>query len=64
MQTESETRKYVDCREYDSASGCSLRISGTEADVLVVAISHAISSHGYRGSEELRLVLRAALKNE
>jgi hypothetical protein len=64
MQTEIGSRKYIDCREYDSASGCSLRLSGTEADVIVAAIAHAVASHGYRGSEELRLVLRGALKNE
>jgi hypothetical protein len=57
-------RKYLDCREFNSLGGCSLRISGTETEVLAAAVEHAVSAHGYRGWEELRLVLRAALRNE
>jgi hypothetical protein len=41
-----------------------LRISGTETEVLAAAVEHAVSAHGYRGWEELRTVLRAALKDE
>jgi len=57
-------RKYIDCREFDSKGGCSLRISGTEAEVVAAAMEHAVSAHGYRGWDELRIVLRAALKDE
>jgi hypothetical protein len=64
VPTKLRTRKYIDCREFDSKSDCTLRISGTEAEVLTAAVEHAVSSHGYRGWEELRLVLRAALKDE
>lgn len=59
-----ETRKYIDCREFNRAGSCSLRISGTEAEVLTAAVEHAVSSHGFRGWEELRLVLRVALRSE
>jgi hypothetical protein len=59
-----ETRKYIDCREFNRSGSCSLRISGTEAEVLAAAVEHAVSAHGFRGWEELRLVLRAALKSE
>lgn len=29
---------------------------------MAAALEHAVSAHGYRGSEEFRLVLRAAAK--
>ncbi len=57
-------RKYLDCREFDSRGSCSLRISGTESEVLAAAVEHAVSAHGYRGWDELRLVLRGALRDE
>ncbi len=64
MPTKLRTRKYIDCREFDSRGNCSLRISGSETEVLDAAVEHAVSAHGYRGWEELRLVLRSALKDE
>jgi Protein of unknown function (DUF1059) len=64
MSTTLTTRKYIDCREFNSQSGCALRISGGENEVLAAAVEHAVSAHGYRGWEELRVVLRAALKTE
>jgi predicted small metal-binding protein len=62
--TANRARKYIDCREFNRSGSCSLRISGTEAEVLAAAVEHAVSAHGFRGWEELRLVLRAALKSE
>jgi predicted small metal-binding protein len=64
MSTELGTRKYIDCREFDYYSGCSLRISGTEDEVIAAAVEHAVSSHGYSGGEELRMVLRVALRSD
>jgi len=58
------TRRYIDCREMPSENNCSLRISGTEDEVLAVAVQHAVAAHGHRGSDELRMVLRGALKDE
>lgn len=58
------TRTYFDCRAFDPRSGCSLRFSGTQNDVLAAVFAHAVSSHGYRGSEELLMVLRGALRDE
>jgi Protein of unknown function (DUF1059) len=55
---------YIDCREFDPHGDCTLRISGTEREVLSAALEHAVSAHGYRGRQELNLVLRAALKEE
>jgi hypothetical protein len=64
MSAQARARKYFDCHEFDRHGDCSLKLSGTEAEVLAAALEHAISSHGYRGWEDLRTVLRAALKDE
>ena len=61
MQT--ETRKYIDCREFPSESNCSLAISGTEAEVLKAASEHAVSSHGHKAGPELEDALRSSLRN-
>lgn len=57
-------RKYVDCREFPSEKNCTLKISGTEEEVLSVAAAHAITSHGHGDTPELREQLRAALRTE
>jgi len=64
VHTKTETRRYLDCREFNRHGQCSLRLAGTQEEVVAAALEHAVSAHGYRGSEELRLVLRAALKDE
>ena len=40
-------RKSIDCRDYPSEKNCSLKISGTEEDVLATAVQHAASVHGH-----------------
>ncbi len=57
------TRKYVDCREVPSEKNCSLRIEGTEDEVLGVATWHAISDHGHADSPELRQLVQEALQD-
>ncbi|MEO9170131.1 MAG: DUF1059 domain-containing protein [Candidatus Baltobacteraceae bacterium] len=57
-------RKYVDCREFPSESNCSLRISGTETEVLAAAAEHAISAHHHSDAPELREQLRHSLREE
>jgi predicted small metal-binding protein len=57
-------RKYIDCRDHPSEKNCSLRISGTEEEVLDAAVQHAVSVHGHRESAELRQELRSMLKDE
>jgi predicted small metal-binding protein len=64
MSTKFGTRKYIDCGEFPSDTNCSLKISGTEDEVLAAAVQHAVSSHGHSDSEELRTSLRGALKSE
>jgi predicted small metal-binding protein len=57
-------RKYVDCREMPSESGCSLYISGTEEEVVQAAAQHAASVHGHEDTPEFREELRGALRDE
>ncbi len=57
-------RKSIDCRDYPSEKNCSLKISGTEEEVLDVAVQHAVSAHGHRNSAELRGEIRSLLKDE
>ncbi|WP_372509368.1 DUF1059 domain-containing protein [Streptomyces humicola] len=58
------TRKVVDCRDYPSESHCSLAISGDEEEVVRAATEHAISVHHHPDSPELRIQIRASLKDE
>jgi hypothetical protein len=55
-------RKSIDCREYPSESGCTLRIEGTEEEVLEAAVSHAVVHHGHTENSELREQIRTLLK--
>ena len=56
-------RKSIDCRDYPSERNCSLRISGTEEEVLDAAVQHAVSAHGHKNSPELREQLKTLLKD-
>jgi predicted small metal-binding protein len=58
-----QKRKSVDCREYPSEKGCTLRISGTEDEVLDAAVQHATSVHGHENTAEFREQLRGMLKD-
>ena len=55
-------RKSIDCRNYPSESGCTLRIEGSEDEVLDAAVNHAIAKHGHPDSPELRDEIRKLLK--
>jgi predicted small metal-binding protein len=57
-------RKSIDCRDYPSDKNCSLKISGTEEEVLDAAVQHAVSAHGHENSSELREAIRGLLKDE
>jgi len=58
-----EKRKIIDCRLYPSERNCSLAISGTEEEVLTVAVRHAVQEHGHPDTPELRQELKALLKD-
>lgn len=65
MQTATSTpRKSIDCRLYPSANHCSLKISGTEDEVLTAATQHAVAAHGHAPTPALREELRQLLKDE
>ena len=57
-------RKMIDCGTFPSESKCTLKISGTEEEVLKAAREHAVSSHGHKDGPELVAGLRQALTDE
>lgn len=57
-------RTFIDCREFPSESKCSLKISGTEDEVLLAAVEHAVMSHGHQRTPELREQLRGGMHEE
>jgi predicted small metal-binding protein len=56
-------RKSIDCRDYPSEKNCSLKMSGTEQEVLDAAVEHAVSAHGHENSSELRDQIKSMLKD-
>jgi predicted small metal-binding protein len=56
-------RKSIDCRDHQSEKNCSLKISGTEHEVLDAAVQHAVSAHGHKNAPELRDQLKSMLKD-
>jgi len=57
-------RKTIDCRQFPSDSGCTVAITGTEEEVLKVAVRHAVEEHGHQNTPELRAQLRSMLKDQ
>jgi len=57
-------RKYIDCREMPSESGCDLTMSGSEQHVLDAAVIHAVTAHGHEDTPQLREEIGAMLKEE
>jgi predicted small metal-binding protein len=57
-------RKSIDCRDYPSEKNCSLKISGTEEEVLDAAVEHAASVHGHQNTPELRGQIKQMLRDE
>jgi len=57
-------RKFIDCRNNPSEKNCSLKSSGTEDEILDIAVQHAVASHGHPNTPELREELRSLLQNE
>ena len=60
----TSVRKFVDCREYPSENNCTLKISGTENEVLDAAVQHAVASHGHQDGPELREMIKSGLREE
>lgn len=58
------SRKMIDCRRMSSERNCSVAISGTEEEVLTIAVRHAIEEHGHDDTPELREKMRQGLMDE
>jgi hypothetical protein len=59
-----EPRKIIDCRNFPSDKNCTIAISGTEEEVLDLAVLHAVTAHGHQETAELREQIRSMLKDE
>lgn len=59
-----EPRKVIDCRNFPSEKNCTIAISGTEEEVLDLAVLHAVTVHGHQQTPELRKQIRSMLKDE
>ena len=57
-------RESIDCRDYPSEKNCSLKISGTDEEVVDAAVQHAVSAHGHGETPELREQIKSMLKDE
>jgi hypothetical protein len=57
-------RKFIDCREMPSESGCDIAMSGSEDHIMEAAVNHAVTAHGHQDTPELREQLRGALRDE
>ena len=56
-------RKFVDCREQPSESGCTVAISAdSEEEVVDAAVQHAVAVHQHEDTSEFREQLRGAVK--
>jgi uncharacterized protein DUF1059 len=58
------TRKVIDCRKFPTEKPCSIAISGTEEDVLELAVLHASTVHGHSDSPQLREQIRSMLEDD
>src|SRR5438552_17288298 len=57
------TRKIIDCRRFPSEKNCSLAVSGTEEEVLDLAVLHATAVHRHENTPELREQIRSLLQD-
>jgi predicted small metal-binding protein len=61
---ETMARKFIDCREFPSETNCTVAISAdSEAELLEVAVQHAVAVHKHRDTPELRDQIRGAIKD-
>ncbi len=60
----AETRNVIHCRRFPAEKPCSIVISGTEDDVLDLAVLHAKTVHGHQDTPELREQIRSMLQDE
>ena len=58
------SRKMIDCRRFPAGRPCSITISGTEDEVVELAMLHAGTVHGHKDTPEFRQQLRSMLQDE
>jgi predicted small metal-binding protein len=57
------TRKYIDCRAFPSASGCTVALAAdSDGELLEAAVQHAMAVHGHEDTPELREQLTQMFK--
>lgn len=56
-------RKVADCSKFPSDTNCTLAIAGKEAEVMKVAVRHAVEEHGHKKSPQLVKQVRSTLKD-
>jgi len=58
------TRKFIDCRTIPSEMKCTVALSAdSEDELLEAAVQHAVTTHKYQDSPELRQQLRTMFKD-
>ncbi|GGC66047.1 DUF1059 domain-containing protein [Undibacterium terreum] len=58
------TRKYIDCREFPSEMHCTVTIAAdSEAELIEVAVQHAVAVHHHTDGPELRQGLRQIIRD-
>ncbi len=57
-------RKVADCRKMPSEKNCSVCISGTEEEVVPLAVHHAVKDHGHADTPELHAEIKKTLADE
>jgi predicted small metal-binding protein len=56
-------RKFVDCREQPSESGCTVAISAdSEEEVVEAAVQHAVAVHQHEDTPDFREQVRRGVK--
>jgi predicted small metal-binding protein len=56
-------RKFIDCREIPSESGCTVAISAdSEKELIEVAVQHAVKIHDHKETTEFRRKLHQVIK--
>jgi predicted small metal-binding protein len=56
-------RKYIDCREVPSESGCTVAISAdSESELLEAAVQHAVAVHHHQDTAELRAMISQGIR--
>jgi len=58
------TRQFIDCRTIPSEMKCTVALSAdSEDELLEAAVQHAVTTHKYQDSPELRQQLRTMFKD-